>query len=64
MESIKISKDFVLPSSIPGRGGASMTLINSTETDALLIIACGASRMEQFDDFYTVKIDKASLKLS
>eukprot|EP00347_Sterkiella_histriomuscorum_P011836 403370917 len=55
-------QDKISKQNIPGRGGASMTLINDSKEQATLLIACGASRDQQFSDFWTVTIDKETLQ--
>lgn len=45
---------------IPGRGGSAFTHMHSTETQHVFFLGAGASRAEQFDDFYKVSISKAN----
>jgi hypothetical protein len=50
-------------SNILGRGGASLTLISSTETNHTLLLVFGASREQQFDDFWSIQIDRKTFKV-
>ena len=59
MESLSES---VSPSTIPGRGGAALTLIGNTDTTVTILLACGASREQQYDDFWSITIDKSTLQ--
>lgn len=52
------------PSRIPGRGGAVLSLWTDTPAVSELIIACGASREQGFNDFWLVKVDKKELRVS
>ena len=51
----------VSPSKIPGRGGSSLIHVATTEKQHQLLLACGASRDQQYDDFWFVNIDRSSL---
>ena len=43
---------------VPGRGGAILTLLTSDADTHTFLLGTGASRNEQFDDFWTVKVDR------
>lgn len=47
-------------SEISGRGGSAFTHMHSTETQHVFLLAAGASRQEQFDDFFKIAISKAN----
>ncbi len=50
-------------SDIPGRGGASLVHLSSTENTHTLLLFFGASREQQLDDFWLVDIDRATCKV-
>lgn len=43
---------------ITGRGGSAFTFVESTEKSYVFILAGGASREAQFDDFYKIFVSK------
>ncbi len=51
-------------SSIPGRGGATLVHIASDDDTHTLMLIFGASREQQFDDFWTITIDRKLYKVS
>lgn len=44
--------------SIPGRGGATLVHIGTSDDKHQLLLVFGASREQQFDDFWTIDIDR------
>ena len=49
---------------LPGRGGSAFTFMDETETHLIFLLAAGASRTEQFDDFYKLFVSKSDDSVS
>lgn len=43
---------------IEGRGGAAFTFMESTDSSHVFLLVGGASRENQFDDFYKIFVSK------
>ena len=55
MESGGVKK--ISAQEIPGRGGSAFTYLESTDNGFhVFLLACGASREQQYDDFYKVYV--------
>lgn len=51
------------PKHIPGRGGATLQLLQSSETHHTLLLLFGASRVENLDDIWLVHVDRSTFKV-
>jgi len=63
-QKLSFSAHSKLPSEIPGRGGASLVHLSSTDEVHTLLLFFGASREQQLDDFWIVKIDRKTFKVT
>jgi Galactose oxidase, central domain len=48
---------------IPGRGGATLQLLSTSETHHTLLLLFGASRVENHDDIWLVNVNRANFKV-